>query len=137
MGDILDSAFKTDEEMNFKSTRNDKTKVMFGSVIHHEPVHIPLYGNYNHNQEEKGCTCENKEHNDCTVICDILDNAQRTLRYCHNKLNHIGFNQLRNLANRHFLPKIIAKVRKIKCPDCQQGKAIMSSSEEKNKITTD
>ena len=30
--------------------------------------------------------------------------------------------------------KIIAKARNVKCPACQQGKAIMSSSKKKNKI---
>ena len=49
----------------------------------------------------------------------------------------MGFNQLRDLARRGFLSKIIARAQKVKCPACQQGKAIKSKSEKTNKIAKD
>ena len=50
------------------------------------------------------------------VTFNKLDNAQRALLHWHNKLDHIGFNQLKDLASRRFVPKIIARAGKVKCP---------------------
>ena len=102
----MNSAFRTDEDMNFKSTRKDKTKVTIGSLRHHEPINIPFCGDCNHNQEEIDRTCKNKECKDCTVIFDNLDNSQRMLLHWHDKLDHMGFNQLRDLADRYFYQKV-------------------------------
>ena len=51
MDKILDSAFKTNEKMNFKSTRKDKTRVVIGSLRYHEPINIPFCEDYKHNQK--------------------------------------------------------------------------------------
>ena len=75
MVNTLDSAFKSEEEMNLTPTRKDRTKVTLVSLIHHEPVNIPLCEDCNHDQEEKGHTCKNKEYKDCTATFENLDNV--------------------------------------------------------------
>ena len=61
MGAILESAFKTDEEINFTPTRKNTTKVTLGAVRHHEPVITPFCRDFNHGQEKLGRTCGRKE----------------------------------------------------------------------------
>ena len=41
----------------------------------------------------------------------------------------MGFNKLRDLTRRGFIPKEVANDQKVRCPACQQGKVVQSSSE--------
>ena len=51
--------------------------------------------------------------------------------------DRMNFKQLRDLAVKKNLPKIIARPKEVKRPACQQGKAIKSRSEQTNKIAKD
>ena len=49
----------------------------------------------------------------------------------------MGFNQIRDLARRGYLPKIVANAQQVKCSACRQGKAVKQRSDKKNKIAKD
>ena len=87
--------------------------------MYHEPVTLPFCGDCDPDQKDLGQSCKNKECENCTVSFDSLDNAQRTLLHWYNKLDHMGFNQIRNLARRGFLPKVIVKAQQVIFSACQ------------------
>ena len=70
----------------------------------------------------------------CNISFNNLDNAQRTLLHWHNKLDHMGFSQIKDLAKKGYLPSIIINAQKVICPACQQGKAAKMSVNKHNKM---
>ena len=77
-------------------------------------------------------TCE-----DCSVSFDNLTQPSRLLLHWHNKLDHMGFDAIRALASKGFLPKCIARANAVKCAACQAGKQIKKPASRKGKIIGD
>ena len=97
--------------MSFIPTRKERTKVVLSSVGHHEPIYIPFCGNDGAYQNSNFQSCENPECKDFTVSFDSLDNTQRLLLHWHAKLDHMGFNEIKDLASKGFLPYVLTKAR--------------------------
>ena len=74
---------------------------------------------------------------DCTVSFENLTQPSRLLLHWHNKLDHMGFDAIRALASKGFLPKCIARANAVKCAACQAGKQIKKPASRKGKIIGD
>ena len=56
----------------------------------------------------------------CEDYLDSFENLtqpSRLLLHYHNKLDNMGFDAIRALANKGFLPKYIAMINAVKCAD--------------------
>ena len=88
--------------------------VALGTKRHHKAVNIPFCDECEPSQENtKRRTCEDVDRNDCKVSFDNLDNAQITLLHWHSKLDHMGFNALKDLCHKVVLPQILALAKPI------------------------
>ena len=54
--------------------------------------------------------------------------------YPQAKLDHVGFDTIRALARRGFMPKCIVRANAVKCAACQAGKAHTKPASKKGKI---
>ena len=88
-------------ENNYTHTRKELTKVV---CRYHEPVNIPCCGNCDPDDAEQSQACKDSECKYCMVSFDNLDNTQRLLLHWHTKLDHMGFNHLKDLTKHGFLP---------------------------------
>ena len=107
MAEPIDEELTTEKESTFTHTRKERTKVVLGLIRHHEPVNIPFCGIFYPDQDEQCQICDDSECKDCTVYFDNLDNAQRLLLYQHSKLDHVGFNQIKDPAKMVYSPEIL------------------------------
>ena len=125
------------EKINTIPTRTETSSASLGPTKHHETVILPFCKECDPNDHCK----ENRKMSDscttCKISFDNLTNAQRALLHWHNKLDHMGFTQLKDLAKRGYLPPTIATAQKVICPACQQGKAIKITANKDNKIVKD
>ena len=74
------------------------------------------------------------ECKDRTVNFENLSQLSRLLLHYHNKLDHMGFKQVRQLASVGFLPRCIAKANAVLCAGCQAGKSHLKSASKTGKI---
>ena len=58
----------------------------------------------------------------CKPYASLSMNARLLLHY-HNKLDHMGMRELKDLARQGFLPKCISLAEHVVCAACQMGKA--------------
>ena len=71
---------------------------------------------------------QTKKHNNsnkckvCKPYASLSKNARLLLHY-HNILDHMGFEDLKDLARKGFLPHNISLAEKVVCAACQMGKA--------------
>ena len=107
MVEHIDEELTKERETNFTPTRKKRTKVVLGVIRYHEPVNILFCGNCYPDQDEQCQICDDSECKDCTVYFDNLDNAQRLLLYWHSKIDHVGFNQIKDLAKMVYSPEIL------------------------------
>ena len=73
----------------------------------------------------------------CTVAFENLTQPSRLLLHWHKKLDHMGFDAIRALASKGFLPKCIARANAVKCAACQARKQIKKPASRKGKIIGD
>ena len=70
----------------------------------------------------------------CKVSFENLSQPSRLLLHYHNKLDHMGFDAIRALARRGFMPKCLIRANAVKCAACQAGKAHSKSASKKGKL---
>ena len=92
--------------------------MILGSIRYHKLADIPFCGNHDPDQNEQCQTCEYFECKDCTVSFDNLDNTQRLILHWYSKLDHMGFNQIKDLTKKGYLPEMLTRVRSVKYPIC-------------------
>ena len=85
------------------------------------------------------CTMESaqkkaKPCTDCAISFENLTQPSRVMLHYHNKLDHMGFDAMRALARRGFLPKCIIRANAIKCAACQAGKAHIKAANKDGRL---
>ena len=77
-----------------------------------------------------------KQCKSCKGLGDISPEARAFLHY-HNKLDHMGFNKLKDLASDGYIQSKITKAEKVICAEYQIGKARLNSEEKASIVVKD
>jgi len=99
-----------------------------------EFLDLSISGNCTMQKPANGEVAQLRECKACTVNFENLSQPSRLLLHYHNKLDHMGFKQVRQLASVGFLPRCIAKANDVVCDGCQAGNSHLSSASKTGKI---
>ena len=68
---------------------------------------------------------------ECKVSFENLSQPSRLLLHYHNKLDHMGFDAIRALARKGFMPKCLKRANAVKCAATKQIKHILNQHQRK------
>ena len=97
-------------------------------------LEMAICGDCTMQDPNNGITPHSRECGDCEVNFDNLSQPSRLLLHYHNKLDHMGFKSLKDLARAGFLPKCIMRANSVVCAACQAGKSHIKPASKSGKI---
>ena len=80
--------------------------------------------------KKRGC---NLEMHNCKSVDEISSTARLLLHY-HNKLDHMGFDKLKELARAGYLPHKMTKAEQVTRAACQIGKAHLTPADKSSSV---
>ena len=95
---------------------------------------IAICGDCNMQDPDNGVVPHSNECGDCKVNFENLTQPSRLLLHYHNKLDHISFKSLKDLARVGFLPKCLVRANYVVCAACQSVKSHIKPASKTGKI---